>query len=292
MIAATKKKEMIISYQTKHSTVALSWLQEAVNLSNAGMYYQHKAKPDETELVSKIEAIALTSPYYGYMRITKQLQRDGETVNHKKVYRIMGDYYLLHFRKNPFKPKTTDSRHNYIVYTNEIKYLGKVIIPGTVWVSDITYVWYGKKWCYLALIMDQASRKIVGYSIGLSLHKELCIAALHMALDNNTAPLYHHSDRGSQYCSTEYIEILKQNNITISMADRGVSVDNPHAESLNRSIKCEAVYLNRYSTYPEARQSIQEYIEVYNTIRLHSSIGFVPPVEYEANYQKLLAVNS
>jgi transposase InsO family protein len=280
---------MITSYQEKNPQVAVSWLQEAITLSNNGIHYKAKEKLVETELTQAIESIYLESPYYGYPRITAQLKKNGTIVNHKKVYKIMGNLYLLHFRKNPFKPRTTDSRHKYIVYTNEIKYLGPVTKPGVVWVSDVTYIWIGKKWCYLSLIMDQGTRKIVGFAMSQTLHKELCIEALQMALDNNPSPQYHHSDRGSQYCSHEYIRILKDNTIIPSMADTGVSVDNPHAESLNRSIKVECVYLNCYESFSEARESIQKYIQVYNMTRLHSSLGFVSPLEYEA---KLLATVS
>ncbi len=280
---------MIISYREKNPAVLVSHLQEVLELSNNGLHYKAKEKSPETELKQAIETIYLESPYYGYPRITKQLQRNGIKANHKKVYRIMGELYLLHFRKNPFKPKTTDSRHNYIVYTDEIKYLGPVTQKGVVWVSDVTYVWIGQKWCYLALVMDQGTRKIVGWAMSQTLHKELCIGALRMALEHNPPPKYHHSDRGSQYCSHEYIRILKDNTIIPSMADVGVSVDNPHAESLNRSIKVECVYLNCYESFTEAQESIQSYIRVYNTTRLHSSLEFVSPYEYEA---RLLATSA
>jgi putative transposase len=281
-IAPAKKKEMIISYREQNPTIPVSQLQDAIVLSNNGLHYQHIQKHNEPELCTAIESIYLKSPYYGYPRITAQLKKQEVIVNHKKVYRIMGELYLLHLRKSSFKPKTTDSRHNYIVYANEIKYLGKVTEKGVVWVSDVTYVWIGQKWCYLALIMDQGTRKIVGWAMSTTLHKELCIEALQLALENNPPPLYHHSDRGSQYCSYEYTGILKAHNITISMADTGVSVDNPFAESLNRSIKVEEVYLNAYETFAEAKESISKYILVYNTTRLHSSLGYMSPYEYEA----------
>jgi len=112
-----------------------------------------------------------------------------------------------------------------------------------------------------------------------------------MALLNNFPPIYHHSDRGSQYCSTEYINILKANNIIPSMADVGLSIDNPHAESLNRSIKEEEVCYNYYESFIEAKESIAKYILVYNTERLHSSIGYISPVEYESNYYQTLSTN-
>ena len=241
-------------------------------------------KVESTEAKKKIEAALIESPYYGYKRIAKQLKRDGEVINHKRVYRIMGEYHLLQVRKSKKVPRTTNSNHNLMVYANEVKHLGKVI-PGWVWVSDVTYVWIGDTWAYLSLIMDQASKRIVGWAMGLSLHRSLCIEALEMALKEHGAPRFHHSDRGVQYCSRDYIDILKANHIAPSMADVGISVDNPYAESLNRSIKVEEVYLHAYESFDEAKSSIQKYIGVYNTKRLHSSIGYIPPTEYEANYQ-------
>lgn len=196
----------------------------------------------------------------------------------------MGEYHLLQVRKSKKVPKTTNSKHNLLVYANEVKYLGSVV-PGWVWVSDVTYVWIGDKWAYLALVMDQGSRRIVGWKLDYSLRRSLCIGALTMALQDHRAPRFHHSDRGVQYCSYDYINILKENQITPSMAEVGLSVDNPYAESLNRTIKVEEVYLKAYESLAEAESSIQKYIEVYNTKRLHSSLGYLPPAEYEANYQ-------
>jgi putative transposase len=257
-------------------------------LSTNGWYHKPKQKADTTELKQKIESVLLESPYYGYKRVTKELQLQKEDVNHKRIYKIMGEYHLLQVRKSRKVPRTTNSNHKLMVYTNEIKHLG-VVLPRWVWVSDITYVWVGTGFAYLALIMDQALKKIVGWSMGMSLHRSLCVEALDMALRENIAPRYHHSDRGVQYCSHEYIGILKDNGITPSMADVGVSVDNPYAESLNRSIKVEEVYLNAYESFEEARSSIGKYISVYNTKRLHSSLGYVSPVTYEANYKLTLS---
>ena len=248
-------------------------------MSKNGWYYKSKEKIEPLETKQKIEAVLIESPYYGYKRVTKQLKKNGNTFNHKRVYKIMGEYHLLQVRKSRKIPKTTNSNHNLMIYTNEVKYLGQVI-PGWVWVSDVTYVWIGDKWAYLALIMDQASKRIVGWAIRTSLHRSLCIEALEMALENHQAPKFHHSDRGVQYCSGDYIDILKANNITPSMADIGVSVDRPYRESLNRSIKVEEVYLNAYESFGEAKMSIQKYILGYNTKRLHSSLGYMCPAEY------------
>lgn len=262
----------------------MSWLLEVSELSRNGWYHKARHKKDTTDIKQKIEAILLKSPYYGYKRVTKELHHQGYKDNHKRIYKIMGEYHLLQVRKAKRPPRTTNSNHNLLVYTNEIKYLGKVL-PGWVFVADITYVWVGTGYAYLALIMDQGGKKIVGWSMGTSLHRSLCIEALNMALKDNDPPKYHHSDRGVQYCSYDYIKILKDNNITPSMADTGVSVDNPYAESLNRSIKVEEVYLNAYESFGEAKASIEKYIMVYNTTRLHSSLGYVSPLTYEANYK-------
>lgn len=260
-----------------------------MNLSKNGWYHKHKEKKDNTKIKEKIEAVLIESPYYGYKRVTKELKNSGENYNGKRIYKIMGEYHLLQVRKSKKVPRTTNSKHNLMVYANEVKYLG-VVLPKRVWVSDITYVWTGNCFAYLALIMDQASKKIVGFAMDTTMHRSLCISALNMALKEDGAPQFHHSDRGVQYCSYDYIKILKENNITPSMADVGMSVDNPYAESLNRSIKVEEVYLHAYESFEEAKVSIEKYILVYNTKRLHSSLGYMSPMNYikkweEENYQ-------
>ncbi len=281
----TKIKEDIAVYQKENEKVPTSWLLETMQLSKNAWYYEHKVK-DNTEIKKKIEKVLIESPYYGYRRVTEELKIHGEHYNEKRIYKIMGEYHLLQVRKSRKVPYTTNSRHNLMVYTNEIKNLG-TILPKWVWVSDITYVWVGTGYAYLALIMDQAMKKIVGFAMSLSLHRSLCIEALQNALKENPAPKYHHSDRGVQYCSNDYIKILKENNITPSMADVGVSVDNPYAESLNRSIKVEEVYLHAYESFEEAKESITKYILRYNTKRLHSSLGYVSPMTFEENYYKV-----
>lgn len=268
--------------------VALTVLLQAIGLSNNAWYYQKNEsyKQYDESIKSEIVEILEESPYYGYRRVTAELKRNGKNYNHKKILRIMDEYYLVQPRKRPKGfPTTTNSNHDYVIYTNEIQYLGTQLPPGVVWVSDITYIPVGDRWAYLALIMDQGSRKIVGWDLSYSLDKTGAILALEQALENNTPPQYHHSDRGVQYCCHDYQHILKQHNITPSMADVGVSVDNPHAESLNRSIKVEEVYRNEYETIEEARYFLKQYIMRYNTRRLHSSLGYIPPEEYEANYK-------
>jgi len=294
----SQRKALVTQYLRKKQ-VAVSWLLQAVELSRNAWYYQASEATSSTDapIVEQIKAVLIESPYYGYRRVTAELRRQGElrskrgcpgvkdqTYNHKRILRIMGETLLIQPRRRRTAPKTTNSNHNYTVYTNEIKYLD-VLIPSTVWVADITYIPVGDKWCYAAIVLDQCTRKVVGWSLATHMRTSLCTEALTMALNNNQAPLFHHSDRGGQYCSHEYQRELEKRHIKPSMADVGLSVDNPFAESFNRSLKVEEVYLNTYENVFEARESIAEYIECYNTRRLHSSLGYVPPVEFEANYQ-------
>jgi transposase InsO family protein len=281
----------MVTYLKKHLETNLTWLLEAVKLSKNAWYYVKQPKSAQEQVIQQIHDVLGDFAYYGYTRVTKELKDRGHNYNHKRIYRIMGENFLLQVRKKSFVPKTTNSNHNLMVYTNEIKHLSPVISPYTVWVSDITYVWVGDKFAYLALVMDQSSRKIVGWHMDTALHRSLCIKALEMATAHNIIPKYHHSDRGVQYCSRDYIKILKNHNIIPSMADVGVSVDNPYAESLNRSIKVEEVYMNAYESFEEAKDSIQKYIEVYNTKRLHSSLGYISPVQFEANYKLTVSKN-
>lgn len=168
----------------KEPEIAVSTLLDACELSNNGWYHKAIVKEEPLLVKAKIESVFTESPYYGYRRVTKELQAqyEDEPINHKYVRKIMGRYCLLQVRRKKFAPKTTDSRHKFVIYTNEIKDLGPVLVPSLVWVSDVTYIWIGKKWAYLALVMDQGTRKIVGWCMGMSLHKELCIDALTMYL--------------------------------------------------------------------------------------------------------------
>ena len=266
------------------------WLLEAFGLSRNVLYHKPKEK-DDSELKQAITDI-LSQPHssvYGYRRVTAELKRQGIKHNKKKVLRVMKENGLIKKKRKKTKPKTTDSRHRLFRYPNRIKDLK---IPDSIWVSDITYLpLVNGDFVYLALIMDQVTRKIVGWSLANSLHRSLCLKALNMALEQNKPPRYHHSDRGVQYCSHEYINRLKINNIIPSMADVGVSVDNPHAEALNGSIKKEEVYRNEYHSMTEARLAIADYIHNYNHYRLHSSLDYRTPIEAEALIEKRSVVS-
>ena len=254
-----------------------------------------KVKDDQI-IKNQIEQIALEFPRYGYRRITRELVRRGLKVNHKRVLRIMDENDLLCQTKKKFMV-TTDSNHNLPVYPNLLKDVNgkKVTVTAInqVWVSDITYIAVAgigpnqssqQRFVFLAVILDLYSRKVVGWHLGEDLSSGLVILALRMAIERRkpSAGLIHHSDRGVQYASREYTDILKTNSVQISMSRKGNPYDNATCESFNKTLKADEVRLNEYENYFEAKLRIANYIEnIYNRKRLHSSLDYRTPEEFE-----------
>ncbi|MEK6935832.1 MAG: IS3 family transposase [Nanoarchaeota archaeon] len=257
-------------------------------------YYKWKTRRviiTSPSLKKEIQGIALEFPFYGYRRITKELHRRDLLVNHKKVLQIMREDNLLCRRKNAFKPVTTQSDHDLEIYSNLINNL-KVTGLNQLWVGDITYIRLVDEFIYLASILDVFSRKCIGWSLKRDIDTSLALNALIMALHNRKKigfdNLIHHSDRGLQYASNDYVKILQENKIKISMSRKGNPYDNAFAESFNKTIKVEEIYINDYETFEEAYKNIKKFIElVYNKKRLHSSIGYIPPEEYEMEVLKI-----
>jgi putative transposase len=264
---------------------------ELGRISRSGFYRFHengKTAPDpDMDLRDAIQRIALEWPSYGRPRITAQLRRQGWTVNPKRVYRIMREDNLLCVRKRKFVV-TTDSHHGRKVYPN----LAKDMVVSTIdqlWVSDITYIRLQDEFVFLAVILDACSRSVIGWALERTLEDTLTLTALRMALSQRTIRpgLVHHSDRGAQYCSQDYTDLLQAHRIEISMSRKANPWDNAACESFMKSLKYEEVHRNEYRDLSEARRSIGHFLQqVYNETRLHSALGYRPPLEFE---QALLA---
>lgn len=257
-----------------------------LEVSRGSFYNWKNCKPtpdkDESVLV-EIRKIAAEFSRYGYRRVAKELHRREAIINHKRVYRLMKKHSLLVKRKR-FTPKTTQSNHNLQRYKNLTKE-AVITHPNQVWVSDITYIHLRDEFVYLALIMDLYSRKIVGWDLSRNVDTELTLTALNKAVRDrgmqNVKKCVHHSDHGVQYLSAAYMERLKELEMLPSMGEVGNSYDNAHAESLNKTIKNEEVWINEYETFEQTYEAIKQFVQIYNEKRLHSSIGYVPPDEFE-----------
>jgi len=228
-----------------------------------------------------IQRLALARPTYGYRRITHQLGRDGILVNHKRVLRIMREDNLLCLRRRMFVT-TTDSEHALPVWPN----LARDFIPDgpdQLWVADITYIRLEREFVYLAVILDTFSRRIIGWELDRRIDAALVLAALEVALKSRCVRpgLIHHSDRGVQYASSQYVERLAEHGIAISMSRRGNPYDNAFAESFMKTLKYEEVYLTEYEDLADARGRIADFLNDYNHNRLHSALGYRPPAEFE-----------
>jgi len=260
----------------------------SLEINRRTYYYSLKERricPSDKSIRDSILAIALEFQKYGYRRITAELHRRDQLVNHKKVLRIMREENILCKPKKKFRITTTDSNHGYPVYPNLAKDIILISI-NQLWVADITYVHLLHECVYLAVVIDVYSRKCVGWELSRRIDAELVLNALDMAVDTRIqfgiGSLIHHSDQGVQYACNEYVNRLKELGIKISMSRRGNPYDNAFAESFMKTLKAEEVYLKEYKTFDEAYNNIKQFIErVYNKKRLHSSIGYLPPDEFE-----------
>ncbi len=215
------------------------------------------------------------------------MSHQGWTVNPKLVYRLMREDNLLCIRKRKFVV-TTDSNHTRRIYPNLAEGL-ILTAPDQLWRADITYIRLRDEFMFLAVILDAYSRRVIGWALDRTMEDELTLTALRMALSRRAvqAGLVHHSDRGSQYASNDYTDLLKTNGIDISMSRKGNPWDNAACESFMKTLKYEEVHRNEYRDLAEACASIAEFLEkVYNQKRLHSALGYLPPVEFEAQHHK------
>jgi len=256
------------------------------DVSRAG-YYRHwrasKPREEDTALRDQLQQLALSHRHYGYRRLGILLRREGWQANHKRVLRILSADNLLCLRKKAFKPPTTDSKHSWRVWPNLIRGIQTTGL-NQLWVADITYVRLREEFVFLAVILDAHSRRVVGWGIDRNLDSPLTLRALRMALKKRKPEpgMIHHSDRGVQYACDDYVAMLKQHAIQISMSRVGNPYDNAKAESFMKTLKKEEVDGRIYQDLLHLRRSFAEFLEnVYNRHRLHSALDYQSPVEFE-----------
>jgi len=283
---------MIKEAHQSHPELSVQRLCELFGVSRS-WYYERLGQPEQDEaeiaLRDEIEHIILEFPGYGYRRVTRALHREGIVVNHKHVLRIMREESLLCHLKKRFVVQTTDSRHGLPIYPNALAEV-ELCAPDQAWVADLTYIRLRNTFVYLACILDAFSRRCVGWHLSHEMTTSLTLAALQQAITARRPQpgLIHHSDRGVQYASHAYTEQLKGIGARISMSSRSNPYDNAKAESFFKTLKQEEVYLKEYHSFADAQANLTVFIEqVYNQKRLHSSLGYRPPAEFEAIFASL-----
>jgi putative transposase len=259
---------------------------QLAGVSRAGFYrsLQERAPVEEDmEVRNVIQQIAVEHRRrYGYRRISAELRRRGMLVNHKRVLRIIRGDNLLAVQPRAFVV-TTDSDHEFEVYLNLASRM-KLTGMNQLWVADITYIRLKKEFVYLAVILDAFSRKVVGWALDRTLASRLPIAALDQAIAERQSPpgLVHHSDRGVQYASEDYVKILRKHQMIPSMSRPANPYDNASCESFMKTLKREEIYANDYRDLEHLLGNVEAFIEqYYNRCRLHSALGYRPPEEFE-----------
>jgi transposase InsO family protein len=271
---------------SRQGSLSIERMCRLAGVSRVGFYRtleKHYGVEQDMEMRSMMQQIALQHRRrYGYRRITAELQHRGFEINHKRVLRLMKEDDLLSLRPRKFVA-TTDSQHKLEVYLNLARRM-KLNGINQLWVADITYIRLRLEFVYLALILDAFSRKIVGWALDRSLASALPIQALQQALAQRQPPpgLVHHSDRGLQYASCDYVQILQHHQMLLSMSRAGNPWDNATCESFIKTLKVEEIYTTDYDDLEHLHANIEDFIErYYNRIRLHSALGYRSPEEFE-----------
>lgn len=258
---------------------SISKLCEVLDLPRSTYYHQGQEKAGDQALRDEIEEVIARWPTYGYRRVTHQLKRKGHAVGETRVRRLLEE--LEHTSQvGKVRFSTTDSRHDHPRYPNLIKKL-EITHVNQVWVADITYIRLGRRFIYLAVILDAYSRAIRGWHLALSLDKQLSIKALQMALAHHPAPEYHHSDQGGQYASPRYTDLLPETT-QISMSAVGRPMENGIVERFIRTFKEEHIDYTEYTDFADAYSQIAYWLEIeYMTERIHSALDYLTPAEFE-----------
>jgi transposase InsO family protein len=271
--------------QAEQGALSIESMCDLAKVSRAGFYrdwQQHQPREAEMAIRDAVQKVALTRRQLGYRRVTALVQKAGVAVGESVVRRILRDDNLLAIRRRKFVV-ATDSKHPFTVYPNLAQYVA-VNAVNQLWVADITYIRLGREFVYLAVVLDVFSRRVVGWSLGRNLKTELPMAALNQAINNRRpgAGLVHHSDRGSQYASGDYVKRLEKAGMVISMSRPARPWENAYCESFMNTLKREQIKCSAYTTMEELALQIEEFIErYYNRERLHSALKYCSPDEHE-----------
>ncbi len=276
----------------------VSWLCEALLVSRSGYYdwVERRRRPgprelENTRLRARIrEEFACSRQTYGSPRLAHALGCPGRR---NRIARLMRQERIFARQRSKYRPKTTDSRHGGPIAPNRVQNL-TVRRPDQVWVSDATCILTAQGWLYLVAVLDVCTRRVIGWAMHQILDARLVIAALRMALLQRRprAALILHSDRGAQFASAAYRQVLAQHGLVASMSRKGNCYDNAFIESFWSSLKYEVVYHQRFATFAEARNAIFNYIETfYNRTRLHSSLAYLSPIRFESQPNQLNQLN-
>jgi transposase InsO family protein len=242
----------------------------------------------DLELRTAIEEIHAELPGYGYRRVREHLLREGKTVNNKRIRRVMKKFNLFSCVKKMLKPRGTHASVR-LVYPNLVRGI-KLSGPNQLWSTDITFIKLVKEYVYLSAVIDVYTRKIVGWAVSRDLSHKFCLKSLDIAVRRYEPEpgIIHHSDRGVQYCCEDYVNYLLKNGFQISMSRTATPEDNAYIESFFKTLKREEIFFKDYKVLGDVKDNLPKFIdEVYNTKRLHSSLGYKTPLEYESEVLKL-----
>ena len=256
---------------------------ELLGVNRSSVYYKKQSKKTDKEAEDRIMDIYMKYPFYGYRRITAELNRRGFIINHKRVLRIMQH---LGIRAIYPKPRLSISNKQHKKYPYLLKDL-KVTHINQVWASDITYIRLKRGIVYLSVVIDLYSRKVLSHRLSNTLDRSFCVESLNEAILKYGKPDIFNTDQGSQFTSIEFTKVLKENNIKISMNGKGRALDNIFMERTFRSLKYEEVYLSDYEDMGECRKSIRNYFRFFNEERVHQALRYKTPDEvYYGNLTK------
>lgn len=256
--------------------------------------YYHQSVREERQLTRDlelrgiIETIHSELPGYGYRRVREHLLREGKSVNAKRIRRVMRKYNLFSCVKKMMKPRGSNTEVR-LVYPNLVRGI-KLTGPNQLWSTDITFIKLLKEYIYLSAVIDVYTRKIVGWTVSRDLSHKFCLKSLDIAVKRYEPPkgIIHHSDRGVQYCCEDYVKYLLKNGFQISMSRTATPEDNAYIESFFKTLKREEIYFKDYKVIGDVKENLPKFIdEVYNTKRLHSSLGYKTPSEFEDEVSKL-----